>query len=376
MKNLPVFKALVTAGVVAFSSLSAAGDASPVLVNTDGSYDTVPLKKDVVVVKIVQAGAKNIQEFDDPAKALQANLDKMIEYANEACTTGKKPDFILYNEFPLTGYSFGDRAEKLKYTITVPGPETKALGKVAKKCDSYIIFGSYASDAQWPNHILSINTVIDKDGNIAKKFWKTRNVTRLDNKGEIPTTTIESVRDKYREKYGIEEEFPVLRTEYGNIAVSTVQLDPLVFAAFAMRGTEIMFRTSTLFFEPDIQAIALFNNFYSAMANITFPQDSDWAAMGGNSLIVSPKGEIMVQAVGNVETIVEAEIPIAELRKDRKIPRYPFEVVEPVFSQYQQEVPINHMDMDSSKLPNTRETMKDLLDKESRWLKSGSADKK
>jgi len=36
------------------------------------------------------------------------------------------------------------------------------------------------------------------------------------------------------------QEFPVLQTEYGNIAVSTVQLDPFVYAAFAMRGVEIM----------------------------------------------------------------------------------------------------------------------------------------
>ncbi|OFA29838.1 hypothetical protein BAE46_13195 [Glaciecola punicea] len=293
MNNVSVFKAIVASVGLALFAVALNAEANSVLVNASGSYHTVALEEENVLVKIVQASAKNIQEFDDPAAALQANLDKMIEYAEKACSTGKKPDFILYNEFPLTGYSFGDRAEKLKYTITIPGPETAALGKTAKKCDSYIIFGSYASDVDWPNHILSINSVINRDGNIAKKFWKTRNVKRFgSSSGEIPTTTIESVRDKYREKYGIEEEFPVLKTEFGNIVVSTVQIDPMVFAAFAMRGTEIRFRTSTLFFEADVQAIALFNNFYSTMANITFPQDSDWASMGGNSLIVAPNGKI------------------------------------------------------------------------------------
>jgi hypothetical protein len=155
MNNVTVFKTIVTAISFALFSIAVSADSSAVLVNPDGSYDTVPLEKENVVVKIVEAGAKNIQEFDDPGAAFQANLDKMIEYANKACSTGKKPDFILYNEFPLTGYSFGDRAEKLKYTITIPGPETEALGKVAKKCVTYIIFGSYASDADWPNHILS-----------------------------------------------------------------------------------------------------------------------------------------------------------------------------------------------------------------------------
>ncbi|XQW86500.1 carbon-nitrogen hydrolase family protein [Thalassotalea piscium] len=350
-------------------SVPAASKNTPIqLVHPDGSYDTVPLEKDTVVIKIVQTSVNNIQEFDDPSTALKANLDKMIEYAKKACSTGKKPDFILYNEFPLTGYSFGDREEKLKYTINIPGPETKALGEIAKSCDTYLIFGSYAQDAEWPEHILSINTVLDRKGKIAKKFWKTRNVKRIFENGEIPTTTIESVRNKYREKYGIEEEFPVLRTEFGNIAVSTVQLDPLVFAAFAMRGTEIMFRTSTLFSEADVKAIAAFNNFYSAMSNITLPEDSEWAPMGGNSLIVSPKGETMAQAKGNVDAIIEAEIPIAQFRKSRTIPRYPVEVVAPIFSQYQQEIPLNHMDIDRSKLPSTRKDMKTLLDQKSRWI--------
>ena len=56
---------------------------------------------------------------------------------------------------------------------------------------------------------LSINAVIGRDGKIAKKFWKTRNVKRLTEDGEIPTTMVESVRDRYRELYGIDEEIPL-----------------------------------------------------------------------------------------------------------------------------------------------------------------------
>ena len=172
--------------------------------------------------------------------------------------------------------------------------------------------------------------------------------------------------------YGIEEEFPVVQTEYGNIAMSTVQLDPFVFAAFAMRGTEIMFRTSTLFSTTDVRAAALYNRFYSAMSNITFPADSDWAEYGGGSLIVNPSGEILVQDESNNESIIEAEIPIAEFRKNRRIPRYPMEVVAPVYKHYQQEIPLNHLDMSVEDLPQTRQDMRDLLDSKSRWLNADS----
>ena len=343
-------------------------EAVPQLVRSDGSYPTNALEKDTVVVKVVQNGVTNLQEAESIEAGLKANLDHMVSFAKQACSEGSKPDFLLYNEFPLTGYSSGTREEKLKFTIKIPGPETDRLGETARECDTYIIFGSYATDDAWPGHILSINAVIGRDGQLVKKYWKTRNVKRLNPDTEIPTTTIESVRDEYRARYGIEEEFPVLQTEFGNIAVSTVQLDPFVFAAFAMRGTEIMFRTSTLFSPTDVKATALYNNFYSAMSNITFPSDSDFASMGGGSLIVGPRGQVLAEDKSNNESIIAAEVPIAEFRKNRRIPRYPLEVVAPVFEQYQQEMPLNHMDLPADQLPQTREDMKALLDSVSRWL--------
>jgi len=357
----------VVAPVVAPAAAPAAAPA-PQLVRPDGTYPVQPLAKDVVVVKVLQHGVTNLQQAPSIEAGLKANLDTMARLARQACSTGKKPDFLLYNEFPLTGYSEGSREEKLKFTIRIPGPETEALGAIARECDTYIIFGSYASDPEWPGHILSLNAVIDRKGSVAARYWKTRNVKRLTPGNEITTTTIEGVRDDFRARYGVEAEFPVLQTEYGNIAVSTVQLDPFVFAAYAMRGVEIMFRTATLFSPADVKAIAQFNNFYSAMSNITFPAGSPVASMGGQSLIVGPRGQVLAEDPTNNEAIIEAEIPIAAFRKGRRIPGYPLEVVDTVFSQYVQETPLNHMDLPPDQLPQTGKDMAGLIDRTSRWL--------
>ena len=372
MKRSFMKHTLGLAGVacLAAGSFAASAQSVPELVRPDGSYPTVPLEKDVVVVKVVQNEPQLLQNAPSIKEGLEENIRRMGYWVNKACTEGKKPDFILFNEFPLTGYSQGTREEKLKFTITVPGPETEAIGKMAKDCDTYIIFGSYATDPDWPGHILSLNPVIGRDGEIKHTYWKTRNASRYTNDGgEIPTTTIENVRDKFRAKYGIENEFPVLQTEFGNIAVSTVQIDPFVFAAFAMRGVEIMLRTATGFSEVDVHAIAYYNNVYSAMSNITFPSDPNFPpGFGGNSLIVAPGGKILAQEVGDQEAIIEADINIAELRKDRRVPRYPLDVVKPVFDQFQQEMPLNHLDVPRDQLPQTRQDMKKLMDQKSKWL--------
>jgi predicted amidohydrolase len=342
--------------------------AKAALVRPDGTYETTPLAKDVVVVKVVQNTPLNLQKAPSIQAGLASNVERMAGWIQKACTTGKKPDFILFNEFPLTGYSTGSREEKLRFTIQIPGPETERIGSLAKECDTYVIFGSYATDPAWPGHILSLNPVIGRDGQVKKVFWKSRNVLRF-GADEIPTTTVENVRDRFRAKYGMEDEFPVLRTEYGNIAVSTVQVDPFVFAAYAMRGVEIMMRTATLFSKVDVQAIAFYNNMYSAMSNITFAADSGVPAnLGGGSLVVDPRGRVLAEDPSNNEGVIEAEIPIARFRKGRTIPRFPLEVVQPVFEQYRPELPLNHLDLPPAELPQTLKDMKDLLDRKSRWL--------
>ena len=338
-----------------------------VLVQPDGSYPTVPLEKDTMVLKVIQTRVKSLQDFPSIQEGLEENIAYMEKMARQAASEGAKPNILLFHEFPLTGYSSGSRAEKLKFTIQIPGPETERLGKLAKEVDSYIIFGSYVSDPEWPDHILSVNTVINRQGEVVKQFWKSRNIKRIFEGIELTTTTVEGVRDAYRKKYGIDEEFPVLKTEFGNIAVSTVQWDPFIFAAFAMKGTEIMLRTATLFVDIDVMATANQNKFYSAMANFTLPLESGYNA--GESMIVGPDGKIIAKHPSKSEDgIIEARIPIAEFRKNRKIPSYSLDIVQPIFKQYQQEVPINHMDLPKEKLPQTGKEMKVYVDSISRYL--------
>lgn len=332
------------------------------LVSPIGDYQKIPLEKDKIVLKVLQTQATRISE-NNP-NALEENLKHMLKMGNKACLEETKPDILLYHEFPLTGWFSGKRQEKLNNSIQIPGKETKLLGELAKSCDAYLIFGAYVKDQEWPGHILSINTVIDRKGEVVKKFWKSRNIKRFFVGFEINTTTVEGVRDRYRAKYGIEEEFPILKTEFGNLAVSTVQFDPFVFAAFAMRGAEIMLRTATLFSKHDVIATAVTNNFYTAMANIPYN-----SPQGGKSLIVAPNGKILAEHPENSgEGIVTAILDIKGLRKGRRIPQYSLEITKPVFNEYTQEIPLNHLDLPPKELPEDGVSMKKLLDKISRWI--------
>ena len=84
--------------------------------------------------------------------------------------------------------------------------------------------------------------------------------------------------------------------------------------------------------------------------------------------IVGPKGDVIAEDPSNNESVIEAESPIAKFRQGRTIPRYPLEVVRPVFDQYRQELPLNHLDLPPEKLPPSNKDMKDYLDSISRWM--------
>ena len=335
----------------------------PQLVSRTGDYKTVPLAIDDVVLKVIQSKADPIKDFGQVDARVAENLKHVVELGRKACSEGPKPNILLFHEFPFTGYVYGGREQKLAISLEIPGHESDAMAELAQECDAYVIFGSYAKDADWPGHVLSLTTVIDRTGVIIKKVWKPRNIKRFYSSFEISTTTVESVRERFRAKYGVEEELPVIRTEYGNIAVSTAQLDPLVFAAFAMQGAEIILRTATLYFETDAIQTAMVNNVYSAMANITHK-----SKYGGRSMIVAPNGKILAQETSNLkEAIVTAEIPIKKFRTSRKLPQYTTEFTQHIFDQYQAEIPMNHLDLPAESLPKNGKDMKKLLDNLSRW---------
>lgn len=335
------------------------------MVDPKGGYPTIPLEKDIVTLAVIQNDVTPMTTPEAAQDTIAANLAHVSDMIRQACAAEKKPDILLLHEFPLTGYLPGNRDSKLQMTIEIPGKETEALSALAKECDSYLVFGAYARNAEWPRHILSLNTVINRQGEIVKAVWKPRNIKRFYPTFEITTTTIESVYDKFIEQYGADDVFPVIQTEFGNLAVSTVQLDPFVFTAFAMKGTEIMLRTSTLFFENDVTYTAMVNNVYTAMANI--PHESKY---GGRSMVVDPNGTVMGQLPGQEEGILSIDIPIAELRAERSLPQYALQITTPILDQFVEEIPLNHMDIPSDTLPIDGKEMKSLLDETSRWQPS------
>ena len=94
------------------------------------------------------------------------------------------------------------------------------------------------------------------------------------------------------------------------------------------------------------------------MANIT-----NASQYGGQSIVVSPMGEIMAQVESRLtEGFASAIVPIRVFRENRKIPQLTTEFNQDLFDQYVPELPLNHLDLIGDKVPENGKEMTSLFD--------------
>ncbi len=324
------------------------GNAQPLQLRTDGTYPTVDLAREVITLGVVQTRVRAVQ-VDRLERTRRDNLQHLLESIEAAQGWGGRKDLLLFHEFPITGWSnTWNRRDALRAAIEMPGEETEAVGALARKHSCWIVFGSYVRDPDWPDHLLSITVILGPDGNIVDKHWKARNIKGVfgGSDFEIFTTAIHDVLDRYVEMYGRDAVLPVTRTPIGNIATSSVQREPEIFRAFAIKGAEIMLRTATGGFTPeDIQATSMYNRVWTAICNNAVSPDNpgflEDAGMSGHSAIYDPEGRQVDVANSPMETIVNARIPIAQFRQRHRQPVIHTSLYEDVYAAYSERYPPN-----------------------------------
>lgn len=306
------------------SPAAAATPGDDLKIAPDGKYSTVPLAKESWTLGIAQSRSLPV-DLARVNASRRANLDHMLGLIDAAFAFGAGPDLLLFHEFPITGFGAGwTRKDILRVAIEIPGEETEALAKKAREKGVYLVFGSYARDKDWPDHVLSITTIIGPDGKILARDWKARSIKGVFGPEiELFTTTIYDVYDRYVEMYGRDAVVPITQTPLGNIATSAVQREPELYRAMAIKGAEVILRTATGGFSPlDVAATALYNSVYVAVANNAVSPGSPFFedSNAGGSGIYGPDGEPLGLATSPNETLVMARIPIGAFRARHRQP--------------------------------------------------------
>ncbi|MEZ5475079.1 MAG: nitrilase-related carbon-nitrogen hydrolase [Steroidobacteraceae bacterium] len=355
---------LVAAGTMAAGAQNAA--AKPrISVAKGGKYDTVELRQPAINVSAIQSRVRTV-DVKNLKPTMQANVDhvlRLIDYAQSRPEEwgpdnvwGAKQDLICMHEFPLQGFMPWTRTELNRIAFDLPGPETEAIGGRAKKYGCYIAFGCYAKEKDWPRHVINMSVIIGPDGNIVSKQWKARNILGMFGDVALIGTTIYDVLDRYVEMYGWDAVLPVARTDIGNIAMTAVGAEPMLYATLALKGTELLIMSVTGGSNAEsAMAAARASRIYTVgVGNSVSPDNIGFTDAAGaqdeGTAIIDPRGTALARSGNHHEDIVRARVPIADFRKTRRFPEVPMALLLPVFEQYQ---PLFQPNGFAKKLPET-----------------------
>lgn len=337
---------------------------------SNGTYDSVELAKPGWTLCLAQTPVHSFAASES-RKGIKENLKHML-YVIDSAHYMRRPDLIQFHEFPLTGWRKWTKKEILDFAIEIPGEETEAIAAKAREYGTWIVFGAYARDPDWPGYVLSLTTIINDKGKIVDRQWKARNisVSQFWPGKELFTTTIHNVLDRYVEMYGRDAVIPVARTPLGNISTSSSQFEPELFRAMAIKGTEIFLRTASGGFnKTDIAACAAYNGVYSSIVNNSISPDNgpfleDATGMTGGTAIYDPRGDILSEAGSKHETFVWGRIPIAEFRARHRQPVIHTALYEDIYADYVSPYPPNQF---ADKAPKSMEDAYRIMQKRSRW---------
>lgn len=213
--------------------------------------------------------------------------------------------------------------------IDIPGPETDALGRLAKTWGVFVIAQAKARHDEFPGRYFNVGFVLDPDGQLVLRHHKLVPLLPVEH-----SVTPHNVWDRWIELYGetLDAFYPVADTEIGRIGVMMANEGsyPENARGLAVNGAEVLYRgsyptpaTDNGVFEIQNRARALDNNVYVVAPNLgTYFIDADAKipidTFGGHSAVVDYKGRIVGEhRYGAGSSYVAGTIDIGALRDFR-----------------------------------------------------------
>lgn len=292
---------------------------------------------DPYIAVALQTTVRHVTKRSDAELNLQ-HIGNMVDLVCHICSLELPVRLITLGEGCIQG--FADEILHLssaEYTATmaadIPGWETDALGAKARQHGVFILAQIKEKLSQYPDRFFNTVFLIDPQGTVIYKHRK--NVVLF----VEHSTTPHDVYDQWVRENGdgLDAFFPVAHTEIGNIAgsVGVEGAFPESYRGFALNGAEILYRASLP--EPwvsreiwDVQnrARAVDNTAYLLAPNCGAlimpgnPPTVIGGALGGKSMIVGYKGEVLAQSAVADDCYVAAEINVDALRHYRETARF------------------------------------------------------
>ncbi|MBV8135465.1 MAG: hydrolase [Deltaproteobacteria bacterium] len=213
--------------------------------------------------------------------------------------------------------------------IDIPGPETEALGKIARDYNSFLIAQAKAHHPEWKDRFFNVGFILDPQGEVILRHYKVSPLYPVEH-----SVCPHDILDWWVERYGmtLDAFWPVADTVIGRLGIMMANEGsyPENARALALNGAEVVYRgayphpaAGNEMFEIQSRARALDNNFYVVAPNMgtyylgaddTTPIDT----FGGRSFIFDYRGQIVARhEYGGGSSYLGGVIDIEALRHHR-----------------------------------------------------------
>ncbi len=235
----------------------------------------------------------------------QGNKRENLETIKRNVARAKRENarLVAFPELSLTGYVVRDQVYDLAERI--PGPSTRAIERIAKANDVYIIFGMPEIGEKTNSTLHNAAVIVGPEGYIGKY-----------RKMYLPTHSVFEEKRYFRPGY----QASVYDTEIGKIGV-IICYDiyfPEVTRLMRLDGAQLIVCISASpavrrsYFETLTAARAIENTTFLAYVNLAGIEDG--LQFWGGSRLLGPSGRIIAPAKYDVEDFTVAEVDYSDLR--------------------------------------------------------------
>jgi beta-ureidopropionase len=276
---------------------------------------------------------RGIRKRDDIALNLE-HIAHMVKAAAWLSSLELPVRLIALPEGALQG--FNDEVFDLDHVlyarecaIDIPGPETEAVGAIAREYNAFVMGQAKAHHPDWKDRFFNVGFVIDPKGEVILRHYKVSPLFPVEH-----SICPHDIFDWWVEKYGLTLDtfWPVVDTEIGRLGIMMANEGsyPENARALALNGAEVVYRgsyphpaTGNELFEIQSRARALDNNMYVVAPNmgtyyIDASSDIPIDTFGGRSFIIDYRGQIVGrQEYGGVSTYVAGVIDVEAMRYHR-----------------------------------------------------------
>jgi predicted amidohydrolase len=272
----------------------------------------------LLLVGVLPAHAQTVRvaavHFRPTLGDVPANRARLVSLTERAARGGAR--IVVHTEMATSGYAYFSRGEIARVAEPIPGPTTRAIGRVARRYGLYVAVGLPEVDSATRRYYNAV-ALVGPDGRVLGRYRKRNNL-------------LEASYNAW-----VWDSIPTFSTPYGRLGI--VICADMFYSQFprlaALQGTNILLAPANVGIETEFMQVRTFENaFAMVVANrygtegkgtkpvaftqesFTIPSPFAYTFTGARSAIMRADGIVLSETAQGADSVIYGNLPVRNRR--------------------------------------------------------------